>query len=113
VTPDLTTEARISTSECSRCHGDSGLGDYECHVCHGKSVLTTEEARIVFTVLHSSWIPVQASQQFSSAVKKLGIIGGGFCCRDCVNLGKHAHHLGGLVCDDHRPPPQHKPQESK
>ena len=67
------------------------------------TTLTTTEARILYTVLHSSWIPVVASKEFASAVKKLGVIGGGFCCRDCSKLAHHSHHLGGLVCDDHKP----------
>ena len=75
-------------------------------------MLTTTEARVLFTALHSSWIPVIGSEDFRGAVKKLGIIGGGFCCRDCTEIGKYPHRLGGLVCDTHagpRPPLQTYP----
>lgn len=65
--------------------------------------LTQLEARVLYTVLHNSWIPVVASQEFRSAVVKLGILGGGFCCRDCSEIANHPHHLGGLVCEAHRP----------
>ena len=65
---------------------------------------TEEEARVLYTAMHSSWIPVIGSEAFKSAVRKLGIIGKGFCCRDCVKIGTHSHSLGGFVCDDHRGP---------
>jgi len=70
------------------------------------TTLTVTEARVLFTVLHSSWIPVSGSVEFSSAVRKLGVLGGGFCCRDCTDLAQNAHHLGGLVCDRHKPTPR-------
>jgi hypothetical protein len=66
--------------------------------------LTEVEARILYTALHSSWIPVIGSEAFRSAVRKLGVIGKGFCCRDCTNIAHHSHRLGGFVCDDHRGP---------
>ena len=65
--------------------------------------LTQLEARVLYTALHNSWIPVIASNEFKSAVVKLGIIGGGFCCRDCAKIATRPHHLGGLVCEDHLP----------
>jgi hypothetical protein len=72
--------------------------------------LTAEEARILYTAMHSSWIPVIGSEHFKAAVTKLGIIGGGFCCRDCTNIGTHAHRLGGFVCAEHRGPVAPLPQ---
>ena len=67
-------------------------------------VLTEMEARILYTAMHSSWIPVIGSEAFKSAVTKLGVIGKGFCCRDCTNIATHPHRLGGFVCADHRGP---------
>lgn len=66
--------------------------------------LTQTEARVLYTAFHNSWMPIVGYPEFRSAVQKLGIIGGGFCCRDCTKIATHPHRLGGLVCDDHYQP---------
>jgi len=67
--------------------------------------LTDVEARVLYFVLRGEWAPAVGYAEFMSAVAKLREIGGGRRCRDCIEIGKHPSHLGGFVCDEHRPIP--------
>jgi hypothetical protein len=63
---------------------------------------TPAEARVLFTVLSNTWPPMYGHTEFMSAVKKLGHLGGGYCCRDCSDPGTHASRLGGFLCGKHK-----------
>lgn len=65
--------------------------------------LTSREARVIYTALYNSWMPIYGYEEFKNAVQKLGVIAGGFCCRDCSDIATIPHPLGGLVCERHRP----------
>ena len=70
------------------------------------TVLTPEEARVLYTLANKMWVPGFAYNPLKSVLHKLLLIGGGECCRDCVELGTTPHRLGGVVCTAHanRPP---------
>lgn len=68
------------------------------------TTLTSEEARILYTLANRMWVPGFAYRPLETALKKLLITGGGECCRDCSELGVTPHRLGGVVCRNHAPP---------
>ena len=64
--------------------------------------LTEEEARVLFTALANTWAINSGYAPFQSGVKKLGILGRGFACRDCTEIGTKSSRFGGFVCPRHK-----------
>lgn len=67
-----------------------------------RPTLTADEARVLYFALKGEWITPIGCREFESGVAKLRTLGGGDRCRDCIKVGVHRSHLGGVVCDDHR-----------
>ena len=69
------------------------------------AALTLTEARIVYSTLQNSWVPMVGYPEFRSAMEKLQRMSGGtVCCRDCTQPGTIPSHLGGFTCEMHRRP---------
>jgi hypothetical protein len=64
--------------------------------------LTPEEARVLWTALVRTWLPMVGHDEAKSALDKLCRIGGGYHCRDCTELGTHSSRLGGFLCATHK-----------
>ena len=64
--------------------------------------LTPDEARVLWSALVSTWIPAIGCNEWRSAMDKLARLGGGYRCRECVELGRHSSKLGGFLCDAHK-----------
>ncbi len=65
--------------------------------------LSPVEARVLYFVLRGEWAPAVGYEEFMSAVGKLKALAGGERCRDCTGIGTIKSHLGGWVCEQHKP----------
>lgn len=64
--------------------------------------LTEAEARVLWTALRNSYAPGQYYTTFISALHKLCVLGKGYACRDCPELGRFSSRYGGFVCKAHK-----------
>lgn len=64
--------------------------------------LTPAEARVVWTYARHTWAPSSGYAEWMSAMNKLCDLGGGYCCRECIEVGTHPSKLGGFLCDEHK-----------
>ena len=67
------------------------------------NTLTPTEARVIWTILHNAYTPVQYVEVVKTALVKLCNLGGNhYACRDCPEPAPQSSRLGGFVCEKHK-----------